>query len=92
VLERLGLALAGRAGARLAAGLGFRVSRHTMLRLVRGLPDPQAEQVTVLGVDLPRLWGYPDLRLGLWWFWLVGVGFATGPSVRGTDTAPSVRR
>jgi transposase len=51
VLERLGLALAGRAGARLAAGLGFRVSRHTMLRLVRRLPDPPARQVKVLGVD-----------------------------------------
>lgn len=51
VLERLGLALAGRAGARLAAGLGFRVSRHTMLRLVRRLPDPPVGTVKVLGVD-----------------------------------------
>jgi transposase len=44
-------ALAGRAGARLATGLGLRVSRHTMLRLVRRLPYPPVRQVKVLGVD-----------------------------------------
>ncbi len=39
-LEAIGLALAGRAGARLADKLGMTVSRDSMLRLVRALPDP----------------------------------------------------
>jgi len=47
----VGLALAGRAGARLAATLGMAVSRSTLLRLIRGLPDPPVGRVTVLGVD-----------------------------------------
>ncbi|WP_433379358.1 ISL3 family transposase [Streptosporangium sp. CA-115845] len=51
VLERVGLALAGRAGARLAAVLGAVVSRCTMLRLIRALPDPEVGTVRVLGVD-----------------------------------------
>jgi len=51
LLEKVALALAGRAGSRLAAALGAVVSRFTLIRLVRGLPDPQAGQVTVLGVD-----------------------------------------
>ncbi|MFE3455877.1 ISL3 family transposase [Nonomuraea sp. NPDC059194] len=51
VLERIALALAGRAGARLANALGTAVSRCTMLRLIRALPDPEIGQVTVLGVD-----------------------------------------
>ena len=50
-LEAVALALAGRAGARLAAALGVTVSRHAPLRLVRALPDPQAGLVTVLGAD-----------------------------------------
>ncbi len=50
-LQAIGLALAGRAGARLASCLGLRVSRHTLLRLVRTLPDPAVEAVTELGVD-----------------------------------------
>jgi transposase len=50
-LEAVALALAGRAGARLAAALGVTVSRHAPLRLVRALPDPQAGPVTVLGAD-----------------------------------------
>ncbi|UQU64627.1 ISL3 family transposase [Couchioplanes caeruleus] len=48
---QIGLALAGRAGARLAAILGMVTSRSTLLRLVRGLPNPPASPVTVLGVD-----------------------------------------
>ena len=48
---QIGLALAGRAGARLAAVLGMATSRSTLLRLVRGLPDPPESLVTVLGVD-----------------------------------------
>ena len=51
VLEKVALALAGRAGARLACALGAVVSRFTLIRLVRALPDPQAGPVTVLGVD-----------------------------------------
>ena len=50
-LEAVALALAGRAGARLAAALGVAVSRHAPLRLVRAMPDPQAGPVTVLGAD-----------------------------------------
>jgi transposase len=51
LLETAGLALAGRAGARLAAALGAAVSRHTLIRLVRALPDPEAGQVRALGAD-----------------------------------------
>ncbi len=51
MLESIGLALAGRAGARLAGVLGLPTSRSTLLRLVRALPDPQVGTVMVLGVD-----------------------------------------
>src|SRR5690242_7446724 len=51
LLEAAALALAGRAGARLAAALGVIVSRHTPLRLVRAMPDPDPGVVTVLGAD-----------------------------------------
>ncbi len=51
MLEQVGLALAGRAGARLACALGLPVSRYTLLRLLRALPDPEVDQVAVLGVD-----------------------------------------
>ncbi|MFF8732784.1 ISL3 family transposase [Streptomyces sp. NPDC015171] len=50
-LERVGLALAGRAGARLAAQLGFGAGRMTLLRRVMALPDPQFSTPHVLGVD-----------------------------------------
>ncbi|WP_234441409.1 ISL3 family transposase [Streptomyces scabiei] len=50
-LERVGLALAGRAGARLAAQLGLRAGRMTLLRRVMALPDPQLSTPRVLGVD-----------------------------------------
>ncbi|MFE2992403.1 ISL3 family transposase [Streptomyces sp. NPDC059262] len=50
-LERVGLALAGRAGSRLAAELGFDVGRMTLLRRVMALPDPQPSTPRVLGVD-----------------------------------------
>ena len=50
-LAAVGLALAGRAGSRLATRLGMAVSRSTLLRLIRGLPDPPVGPVTVLGVD-----------------------------------------
>ena len=55
VLERaltvIALALAGRAGARLAAGLDLTAGRSSMLRLIMALPEPQAGTVKVLGVD-----------------------------------------
>jgi transposase len=50
-LVAVGLALAGRAGSRLTTRLGMAVSRSTLLRLIRDLPDPPVGQVTVLGVD-----------------------------------------
>ncbi|WP_367666977.1 ISL3 family transposase [Streptomyces sp. DG2A-72] len=50
-LERIGLALAGRAGARLAAQLGLDAGRMTLLRRVMALPDPQFSTPRVLGVD-----------------------------------------
>jgi transposase len=50
-LEAIGLALAGRAGARLAEKLGMAVSRDSMLRLVRALPDPPIGTPEILGVD-----------------------------------------
>ncbi|MFE5096391.1 transposase family protein [Streptomyces sp. NPDC056638] len=40
-LAAVGLALAGRAGARIARVLGVPVSRSTVLRLVDALPDPE---------------------------------------------------
>jgi hypothetical protein len=51
MLTAIGLALAGRAGARLACGLELPTSRTTLLRLPRALPDPEVDQVAVLGVD-----------------------------------------
>jgi transposase len=55
LLTSIGLALAGRAGERLAerlAGrLSIKVDRTTLLRLVRALPDPSGRVPGVLGVD-----------------------------------------
>ena len=50
-LVAVALALAGRAGSRLATALGMPVSRSTLLRRIRRLPDPPVGAVTVLGVD-----------------------------------------
>lgn len=50
-LEWVGLALAGRAGARLADQLGLCAGRMTLLRRVMALPDPQFSAPRVLGVD-----------------------------------------
>lgn len=50
-LTRIGVALAGRAGVRLAGGLGVGVGRDKLLRLVKALPDPPVGVVKVLGVD-----------------------------------------
>ena len=51
LLERIALALAGRAGSGLARVLGAIVSRCTLIRLIRALPDPEIGKVAVLGVD-----------------------------------------
>ncbi|MFD9949921.1 ISL3 family transposase [Nonomuraea sp. NPDC059023] len=50
-LESIALALAGRAGARLAKALGLPVSRTTLLRLIRALPELPVTAPVVLGVD-----------------------------------------
>jgi transposase len=51
VLRRIAVALAGRAGARLAGALHAAASRSTLLRLVMAVPDPAASTPRVLGVD-----------------------------------------
>jgi len=51
MLVRIAVALAGRAGSRLAAGLGVPASRQVLLRLVMAAPDPAAGEARVLGVD-----------------------------------------
>jgi transposase len=51
LLETVALALAGRAGARLASALGIAVSRTTLIRMIRALPDTPVGQISVLGVD-----------------------------------------
>jgi len=50
-LGSIAVALAGRAGSRLAAVLGVPASRQVLLRLVMAAPDPQAASPRVLGVD-----------------------------------------
>jgi transposase len=50
-LEKIGLALAGRAGARMCGVLGVRASRSTLLRLVCALPDPPAPAPVAVGID-----------------------------------------
>jgi transposase len=51
MLGAVAVALAGRAGARLARVLCAAASRSTLLRLVMALPDPAAPTPRVLGVD-----------------------------------------
>lgn len=51
MLEAIGLALAGRAGARLAEDLGAPTGRSSLLRLVRALPDLEPGPIRVLGID-----------------------------------------
>ncbi|MEW2576885.1 transposase [Streptomyces syringium] len=50
-LAAVGLALAGRAGARMAGVFGVSVSRSTVLRMVAALPDPELPDPRVVGVD-----------------------------------------
>ncbi|WP_331773009.1 ISL3 family transposase (plasmid) [Embleya sp. NBC_00888] len=51
VLQAVALMLAGRAGARLSDVLNSTISRSTLLRMIRAMPDPQATTPRVLGVD-----------------------------------------
>ncbi|WP_432417540.1 ISL3 family transposase [Actinoplanes solisilvae] len=51
MLTTIGLALAGRAGARLATTLGMPTGRDRLLRLVRASPDPPTGDIAVLGID-----------------------------------------
>ncbi|WP_189033508.1 transposase family protein [Nocardia rhizosphaerihabitans] len=51
MLEDIAVALAGRAGTRLATALHASASRSTVLRLLAALPDPAAQTPRVLGVD-----------------------------------------
>ncbi|MCZ7458246.1 ISL3 family transposase [Streptomyces sp. WMMC940] len=51
MVQAIGLAVGGRAGARLAGYLPVRTSRDVILRELRRLPDPPSTQVTVLGID-----------------------------------------
>ena len=50
-LAEIALALAGRAGSRLAARLGMPCCRHVLIRLVRAQPLSVAERIDVLGID-----------------------------------------
>ncbi len=50
-MSAIGLALAGRAGARLAQVMGIATSRTTLLRRAMDLPDPIATQPRADGVD-----------------------------------------
>jgi transposase len=51
MLASIAAALAGRAGSRLASGLGVPASRQVLLRLVMAAPDPEAASPRVVGVD-----------------------------------------
>ncbi|SNY63915.1 Transposase [Paractinoplanes atraurantiacus] len=51
MLTQIGLALAGRAGSRLASLIGSAAGRDTLLRLVKALQDPPKTPITVIGVD-----------------------------------------
>ncbi|MFE0530449.1 ISL3 family transposase [Micromonospora parva] len=50
-LQALAVALGGRPGSRLAHRLAVSVSRMTLIRMIRGMPDPPPVTPTVLGVD-----------------------------------------
>ncbi|MFD6081064.1 ISL3 family transposase [Streptomyces hydrogenans] len=51
MVQAIGLAVGGRAGARLAGYLPVPASRDVILGELRRLPDPPSAQVTVLGID-----------------------------------------
>ena len=51
LLDRVALALAGRAGSRMATALGLTAGRMGLLNRVRAMPDPLHDTPRVLGVD-----------------------------------------
>ncbi|WP_158711644.1 ISL3 family transposase [Streptomyces xylophagus] len=51
LLDRVALALAGRAGARMATALGLAAGRMGLLNRIRAMPDPLYDTPRVLGVD-----------------------------------------
>ncbi|MFD5513882.1 transposase family protein [Streptomyces sp. NPDC127051] len=51
IVQAVALALAGRAGARLASALRIPISRTTLLNVVMAIPDPPRPAPRVLGVD-----------------------------------------
>ena len=51
LLDRVGLALGGRPGARMTGHLAVGSSRSTLLRLVRAMPLPESGLLPVIGVD-----------------------------------------
>jgi hypothetical protein len=51
VLQAVGLALGGKAGARLAAHVRLPMSPSTLVRLVRAAPVPHTPALQVVGVD-----------------------------------------
>jgi transposase len=50
-ITSIGLATCGKGGARLAARLGIRTTRQTILRRIMALPDPPVESILFLGLD-----------------------------------------
>jgi len=50
-ITSIGLATCGKGGARLAARLGLRTTRQTILRRIMALPDFPAESILFLGID-----------------------------------------
>jgi hypothetical protein len=50
-LTAIAVAVAGRAGSRLATALGMPAGRDVLLRLLHNMPDPDVGEVAVLGVD-----------------------------------------
>ena len=50
-MQRIGLALGGAAGARLAGTLGLPVGRTALLDLIRAVPPPAGEPPRVVGID-----------------------------------------
>jgi Transposase len=50
-LTSIGLATCGKGGVRLAARLGIRTSRQTLLRRIMDLPDPPLGSILYLGID-----------------------------------------
>src|SRR5437016_10611657 len=50
-ITSIGLATCGKGGSRLAARLGIRTTRQTILRGIMALPDSPAESILFLGID-----------------------------------------